>query len=272
MEAEQRAEACLRLGMEVGDADALGWYGAQLVAIRWFQGRSGEVLPTVIEMSQSTTVAELNHGFAAAIAALAAAAGDHDSARTTLASLRAHGLRSLPTCSTWMVTLLGVCEAAHTLHDVDAAAEAYELLEPFADLPAMASLGVACFGSAHRPLALAAWTIGDLDRAIGHLESALLADLALDHRPCHAIDAALLAEALDLRRQPGRRRPGERAVDDRDRRRPTLRHGRSGPRLGGRWACGPLDSTSAVGARATRGWSPRAIAGRSSPTAWASVT
>ena len=62
---------------------------------------------------------------------------------------------------------------------------------------------MACFGSAHRPLALAAWTIGDLDRAIGHLESALLADLALDHRPCHAIDAALLAEALDLRRQPG---------------------------------------------------------------------
>jgi hypothetical protein len=102
-----------------------------------------------------------------------------------------------------MVTLLGVCEAAHALHDVDAAAEAYQLLEPFAALPVMASLGVACFGSAHRPLALAAWTIGELDRAIEHLESALLADLALDNRPCHAIDAALLAEALDLRRQPG---------------------------------------------------------------------
>ena len=203
VEAEERAETCLRLGMEVGDADALGWYGAQLVAIRWFQGRGGEVLPTVVEMSQSSTVAELNHGFAAAIAALAAGAGDHASARTALAGLRAHGLRSLPTCSTWMVTMLGVCEAAHLLHEVDAAAEAYELLEPFAVLPVMASLGVACFGSAHRPLALAAWTIGDLDRAIEHLESALLADLALDNRPCHAIDAASLAEVLDLRRQPG---------------------------------------------------------------------
>ncbi len=203
VEAEQRAEACLRLGMEVGDADALGWYGAQLVAIRWFQGRGGEVLPTVVEMSQSTTVAELNHGFAAAIAALAAASGDHGSARTALAGLRANGLRSVPTCSTWMVTLLGVCEAAHALHDVDAAAEAYELLEPFAALPVMASLGVACFGSAQRPLALAAWTIGDLDRAIEHLESALLADLALDNRPCHAMDAALLAEALELRGQAG---------------------------------------------------------------------
>ena len=102
-----------------------------------------------------------------------------------------------------MVTLLGVCEAADALHDVDAAAEAYELLEPFAALPVMASLGVACFGSAQRPLALAAWTIGDLDRAIQHLESALLADLALDNRPCHAMDAALLAEVLELRGQSG---------------------------------------------------------------------
>ena len=33
------------------------------------------MLPTVVEMSQSTTVAELNHGFAAAIAALAAGGG-----------------------------------------------------------------------------------------------------------------------------------------------------------------------------------------------------
>ena len=95
--------------------------------------------------------------------------------------------------------MLGVCEAALTLHDAETAAEAYQLLEPFAALPVMASLGVACFGSAHRPLALAAWTVGELDRAIEHLESVLVADLALGNRPFHAIDAGLLADVLELR-------------------------------------------------------------------------
>ena len=116
-EAERLAEACLQLGLDVGDADAFGWYGAQLVAIRWLQGRAGEVLPTVIELAESTTVAELNHGFVAAIAALAAWSGDQGVARTALAGLRAQGLRSLPSSSSWLVTMLGVCEAALTLHD-----------------------------------------------------------------------------------------------------------------------------------------------------------
>ena len=83
--------------------------------------------------------------------------------------------------------------------DADAAAEAYRLLAPFADLPVMASLAVACFGSAHRPLGIAARTMGDLDRAVGHLEAASTADLALGHRPCHAIDLALLADLLEQR-------------------------------------------------------------------------
>ena len=65
-----------------------------------------------------------------------------------------------------MVTLMAVCEAAHALGDADAAREAYRLLEPFSDLPVMASLAIACFGSAHRPLGLAAWTMGDLDSAV----------------------------------------------------------------------------------------------------------
>ena len=81
-----------------------------------------------------------------------------------------------------MVSLSAACEAAHALGDVDAASEAYQLLRPFAHLPVMASLAVACYGSAHRP-GLAAWTIGDLDLAVRHLELAVVADLALQNRP-----------------------------------------------------------------------------------------
>ena len=76
------------------------------------------------------------------------------------------------------------------------------LLEPFADLPVMASLGVACFGSAHRPLGLAALTFGELDLAVEHLEAAVVADLAVGNRPCHTMACATLAELLDRRVAP----------------------------------------------------------------------
>jgi tetratricopeptide (TPR) repeat protein len=202
-EAEELAGRCYELGLEVGDADALGWYGAQLVAIRWLQGRGEDVLPLLGDLVHSPTVAEPSTGFVAAQAALAAVTGDHDTARTALASLRRGGLGKVPPSSIWSATMLGACEAAHALGDVEVAAEAYELLAPYANLPVMASLAVACFGSAHRPLGLAALTVGDLDRAIEHLDAAVVADIAIGNLPCVALDRATLAEALDRRRAPG---------------------------------------------------------------------
>jgi tetratricopeptide (TPR) repeat protein len=198
-EAEQLADACLALGQDVGDADALGWFGAQLVAIRWMQGRSAELLPLLADLAESTTVAESNDGFVAAIAALAAESGDHDTAATALAAVRARGLDARRSSSCWLAIVAGVCEAAHALGDAAAAQEAYDLLAPFSALPVLASLGVACYGSAHRPLGLAARTWGDLDLAVDHLERAAAADLAFGNRPCRAIDLALLAECLEQR-------------------------------------------------------------------------
>lgn len=202
-DAEEMAGACYELGLDVGDADALGWYGAQLVAIRWLQGRGGELLPIVREIANSTTIAEPGAGFVAAVAALAATSGDHPAAQTALACLRAEGLRTLASSSSWTATMLGVCEAAHAVGDDDAAAEVYALLAPFADFPVMASIGVASYGSTHRPLALAAWTMGHLDRAVEHLEAAVAAELATGDRPWQAVSLATLADVLDQRAGAG---------------------------------------------------------------------
>jgi hypothetical protein len=192
-EAERLADECYQLGLDVGDADAFGWYGGQLVAIRWLQGRGAELLELVGDLVQSPTVPEPCSGFVAAVAALAASAGDLTSSRAALECLRSGGLHTVPPSSIWSATMLGVCEAA------------YELLVPFAASPIMASLGVACFGSSHRPLGLAALAMGDLDGAIAHLESAVVADLAIGSGPWHAMDLAALADALDCRDGPGDR-------------------------------------------------------------------
>ena len=45
--------------------------------------------------------------------------------------------------------------------------------------------------------------MGDLDGAIEHLESAVIADLAIGNGPWHAMDLAALADALDHRNGPG---------------------------------------------------------------------
>src|SRR5262249_59094431 len=84
-----------------------------------------------------------------------------------------------------------------------AAAGAYELLRPFADLPMMASLGIACFGSVHHALGVASLTTGNLDRAVAHLREAIHRNLALGHWPAVVASRLRLAEALERRDGPG---------------------------------------------------------------------
>jgi hypothetical protein len=213
-DAERLADRCYQFGVDVGDADALGWYGAQLVTIRWLQGRAAELLPVLDELVHDPTTTEPNDAFLAGVASLQAWAGNLDEAGAAMERIRARGLEATRNSSTWLATMLAVAEAAHVLGDATTAREAYELLVPFAELPIMASLAVACFGSAHRPLGLAALTFGELDLAVDHLEAAVRAELRLGNRPCHAVSCSLLADALELR---GAGADVERAAGLRDR-------------------------------------------------------
>jgi len=202
-EAEDAAAACFDDGTEVGDADALAYYSAHLGAIRWAQGRAGEILPLVADVAVSPTLPVGDEVFPAAVAGLAAAAGDLAWARTALDRLLAGGLRAIPRSSTWLVTMLSVVEAAQALDDTAVAAEAYELLQPFGHLPVMPSLAVACFGSVERLLGLAAGTCGRTDDAVRHLERAMDENARLRNRPLVAISGADLAVALVARGASG---------------------------------------------------------------------
>lgn len=98
--------------------------------------------------------------------------------------------------------MYAVIETAYLTGDADAAAEAYDLLLPFANLPMMAGSGIVCFGSAHHALGIAALTTGAFDRAIEHLSQAVCRNVALGHWP--AVNASRLryAEALERRGDP----------------------------------------------------------------------
>jgi tetratricopeptide (TPR) repeat protein len=215
-DAEAMAQACAERGTAAGDVDAAGWYGAQLVAIRWYQGRLVELLPMLHDLVHSPTLSVVDNAYFAALAVAAAMAGDESTAAGAVARLRGDELADLPRSSTWLVTMHGIIEAANLLGDADTSARAYELLEPFAHRPVMASLGVACFGSVHHALGVASLTIGQVDRATDHFREAINRNLALGHWPAARISRLRYAHARS-RRGPSRdhaiRRHGSGAAD-----------------------------------------------------------
>jgi tetratricopeptide (TPR) repeat protein len=201
-QAEALLESCAAQGAAAGDIDVEGWCGGQLVAIRWYQGRLTELVPLLDQMAHSPTLSTVDNSYFAALAVAAAQAGDRRKAAGALARLCASDLADLPRSSTWLVTMYGIVEAAHLLADADIAARAYELLSPFGELPMMASLGVACFGSVQHALGVAALTAGDADKAVRHLRTAIDRNLAIAHWPAVMVSRLRYAQALAQRFGP----------------------------------------------------------------------
>ena len=201
-EAESLAEICARSGAAAGDIDSEWWPGAQLVTIRWYQGRLGELLPMLRDLVQCPVLSAVDNSSVAALAVAAALGGDRQTAASSLAGLCGSDLASLPRSSSWLVTMNGIVEAAALLGDAGVAERAYELLRPYASLPMVGSLGITCFGTTHQALGVASLTSGHLDRAIDHLRAAVQQNLALAHWPAVIASRQRLAQALRLRGRP----------------------------------------------------------------------
>jgi hypothetical protein len=193
--AEIEARACADAGLAVGDPHAAIWYAAQLLAVRWYQGRLAETIPDLVEIT-STELGRAEHGFTAAMALAAALAGDHRRAVGALARLGGGDLHRLPRTSTWLLSMYCVIEAGAVLGDAQVTRAAYELLQPFAERPMAAGPGVVCFGSVQHALGVACLTLGEPGMAVTHLRSALQANHALEHWPAVAMTRWRLAEAL----------------------------------------------------------------------------
>jgi hypothetical protein len=181
--AEEAASACFTLGNEVGDAEALAYYGAHLAAIKTFQGREAELADLVASIATSPTLIERECAFAFAATLFALRSGRPQQAQALLERLRRDGLGAIPYSSSWLPAMLAVVELAAAMEDGSIAQAAYDALLPYAELPIMASLAVVCFGSVHRTLGVAALTCRKLDLAVEHLHAAVAASVRLGHRP-----------------------------------------------------------------------------------------
>jgi hypothetical protein len=173
--------------------------------MRLMQGREAELLDSLEAVATSPSLSDDEFGVWAMAAALAARAGDHRQARVVLDRCLPADLAELAPSGTWMVGMVALVEAAAALGDEDVARQAHNLLLPYADLPAVAGLGIACLGSTHRAVGVAALVGGDVDRAVEHLERAVVEDQRLGNRPMAAISRAELAAALARRGDGGDR-------------------------------------------------------------------
>jgi hypothetical protein len=212
-EAEELAAVCARRGAAAGDVDHDWWSAAQLVTIRWYQGRLPELLPALHERVHSPVLSAVDNSAVAALAVAAAMSGDRHQAASSLAALCGTDLAALPRSSAWLVTMHGVVEAAYRLEETDVAARAYELLRPHADLPMIGSLGVTCFGSTQHALGVAMLTTRQPDLAVEHLTAAVQQNLALAHWPALLASRQRLAQAYLLRGAPGDADAARRELD-----------------------------------------------------------
>lgn len=201
-DAERMAQECALEGRRAGHPDAAAWLALQMMMIRWFQGRTPELIPRLEELVNSPTLTTVDYSFHAALAMARAFARDRRGAASALARLRQHGLAKLPRTCNWITIIPGVATAARLLGDVETSAEAYELLLPYAHRPTMAGLGQACWGSVHSTLGTACLTTGDLDKAVEHFRQSIRDNEVLDHRPAVALSRRLYAHALSLRGGP----------------------------------------------------------------------
>ncbi|WP_224280438.1 hypothetical protein [Nocardioides lacusdianchii] len=198
-DAEESAARTRELGVRVGDADAETWHAAQVLAIRWLQGRTREMLELCEAYVDSVDVAEpAGIAFLAARAVAAAESGEESAARTSLAQLRLDAA-DLPVSTSWLAAVFAVGEAAYALRDRVAAAAVLQMLGPFAGLPVIASRGTVSFGSTNRTLGLAAATLEQWDEAVQRLEQALADDDATGNVVCRPHTRWILAEVLQSR-------------------------------------------------------------------------
>ena len=202
-DAESLSRACAATGAAAGDVDHEWWSGAQLVTIRWYQGRLTELLPVLRDWEHSPDLSAVDNSVVAALAVAAAQAGDLRTAVSSLRALCGSDLAALPRSSSWLGTMNGIVETAALLGDAEVSARAYDLLRPYAGLPMVGGLGITCFGSVHHALGVASLTCGHLDQAIDHLRAAVQHNLALAHWPAVAASRRRLAEAYQRRGQPG---------------------------------------------------------------------
>jgi hypothetical protein len=136
------------------------------------------------------------------LALVLAELGREDEARRELEHLAANDFDDIPRDALWLVAMALLAELCVLLDDRPRAQRLYDLLVPY-DGRNVVALGAAYLGPVARYLGLLAMTVGEAERALGHLENARSATERMGARPAIVETALDAAEVLARRNAPG---------------------------------------------------------------------
>ncbi|HET6714776.1 MAG TPA: AAA family ATPase [Actinomycetota bacterium] len=158
---------------------------AQILAIRWTQGRMEEVRDRVSDHGERYPDIPRWRNVL-----LAAELGDDRAARAEVERHARHGFADLPRDGLWLLHMCGLAQAAALIGDERRAALLYDLLLPFVDRNAI-SISTLAFGPVAMRLGSLASSLGRWERAEQHFDEAAERCEALGAR---AVMAMLLVE------------------------------------------------------------------------------
>ena len=162
---EQWAIQAYEVGTAAGEPDAVMMFGALLFLVRSSQGRSGELVEQVVQLTgEPDSVA----AWRAAAALALIESGREDEARELAL---AEDFQSIPWDQTWFIAMFLWADVCSRLRVLDRAGELYELLAPFSGQLA-ATNGVVVLGSIAWALGTLATTAERYEEAEGHFAAA----------------------------------------------------------------------------------------------------
>lgn len=170
-----------------------------LVPVRWLQGRLVDLEDAIRQCCDLLPAAQEPR---TGLAAVAAAAGRRDEARSLLAEIVPGAYAAIPWDRSWSAVVFQLAVSQPFLDEPERAAELYAVLKPYEDRDwlCIGRFYQGCF--AHH-LGVLAGIAGDLDMAVSHLEWACTRYRALGAPPWLARAEHELAQALVRRNAPG---------------------------------------------------------------------
>lgn len=166
--AEELADAGYRLAVQAGDVDADAVWTGQIAIIRWMQGRVSEMEPVFLHARQTDPAEPV---WAASVAWIWSHQGRVEAARGLIESLP--DVDSFARGRNWLAAVAILAEVAAEFGSDDLVERLRRALLPFADRVVTIGLGVTCWGTAARPLALLARRQGQHEQSRRWYEQAI---------------------------------------------------------------------------------------------------
>jgi class 3 adenylate cyclase len=199
-EAERRVLEVGPIAQRTQHPGWIGTFSAQFFAVRWAQGRVGELEQIV----QQGLIANPGvRSWQAALVVVYLDLDEPDRAREWFERLAAADFADIPKDQQWIVTLMLATHAAGRLGDARRAAMTYNILLPYAQRQVTVGFAFLCEGSASLSLGEAATAMGRWDDAERHFEEALSFDERTGTPPWLARTQYEYASMLHKRGGPG---------------------------------------------------------------------